>query len=377
MAPSPNHCDYRMMRICGVIVGSISASSSQLAHHALFPAPTCLYQLSLGCADAMDRDDAAHERQLACRRAPSSQGLRRSLVGPGSALASARFLPRPTHHRRPSGTRLRDSCVRQLRQLEPWSGREQYFAAAFLLSRSCSIHFNELGSKLTHLCESHITPAEESPVVFGFVTRGTLGTCPFTDMFALDPSQAAGLLSVTITQCDGVRPGCGSCQTKNLHCVYGLTEDQRSTTQLRAHIRRLDEEVNGLRSIAPLLARASDQTAAALWADEVKKNGFARHSADEVRTALGGSIPVHIDTEGELYCTLDDINPIPNMVDVMPGVPFSKTGRIIPQLSTSAELSYMTGNTTEGITPANTFLPGLWNDMSVDSYRWDEVLEGL
>ncbi|KAF2844013.1 hypothetical protein T440DRAFT_473727 [Plenodomus tracheiphilus IPT5] len=190
-------------------------------------------------------------------------------------------------------------------------------------------------------------------------------------------SIACGTCRKRKTKCDGVRPSCSSCQTKKLLCVYEYSEDQRSTTQLRAEVRRLAEEVNGLKSIAPLLARATDRTAAAWWADEVKDYGFAHHSADEVKNALSGSIPVDIDTEGELYCTLNDIDPIPNMVDSMPGVPSSKTGRIIPQLSTSAELSYMTGNTTEGISPANPFLPGLWNDTSVDSYGWEEVLEGL
>ena len=58
-------------------------------------------------------------------------------------------------------------------------------------------------------------------------------------------------------QCDGVRPKCNTCQSKNLQCVYDVAEDGKTTTQLRAHVRRLAKELDDMKSIVSWLAMAS------------------------------------------------------------------------------------------------------------------------
>lgn len=87
-------------------------------------------------------------------------------------------------------------------------------------------------------------------------------------------------------QCDGVRPKCNTCQSKNLTCVYDVAEDGKTTTQLRAHVRRLAKETDDLKSILVSLAMASNRTQAANWATELERNGFAHHSAEDVKRAL-------------------------------------------------------------------------------------------
>lgn len=96
-------------------------------------------------------------------------------------------------------------------------------------------------------------------------------------------------LADKLLQCDGVRPKCNTCQSKNLTCVYDVAEDGKTTTQLRAHVRRLAKELDDMKSVVSLLAIAPDRTAAANWASELEKNGFAHHSVDEIKRSLGVS----------------------------------------------------------------------------------------
>ncbi|KAF2263713.1 hypothetical protein CC78DRAFT_568778 [Lojkania enalia] len=88
------------------------------------------------------------------------------------------------------------------------------------------------------------------------------------------------------SKCDGVRPKCNTCQSKNLCCVYDVAEDGKTTTQLRAHVRRLAKELDDMKSIVSLLAMAPNRATAASWASELEKNGFAHHSADEIKKSL-------------------------------------------------------------------------------------------
>ncbi|PSN66827.1 hypothetical protein BS50DRAFT_600454 [Corynespora cassiicola Philippines] len=88
------------------------------------------------------------------------------------------------------------------------------------------------------------------------------------------------------SKCDGVRPKCNTCQSKNLSCVYDVAEDGKTTTQLRAHVRRLAKELDDMKSIVSLLAMAPDRATAANWASELEKNGFAHHSAEEIKKSL-------------------------------------------------------------------------------------------
>lgn len=91
-------------------------------------------------------------------------------------------------------------------------------------------------------------------------------------------------------QCDGVRPRCNTCQSKNLSCVYDVAEDGKTTTQLRTHVRRLERELEDVKSILPLLIVTPNQTAALEWASEIKKHGFSHHSFDEIRKSLQVSV---------------------------------------------------------------------------------------
>jgi len=68
--------------------------------------------------------------------------------------------------------------------------------------------------------------------------------------------------------------------------VYDIAEDGKTTTQLRAHVRRLAKELDDMKSIVSLLAMAPDRATAATWASELEKNGFAHHSADEIKKSL-------------------------------------------------------------------------------------------
>ncbi|EAT84223.1 hypothetical protein SNOG_07947 [Parastagonospora nodorum SN15] len=84
---------------------------------------------------------------------------------------------------------------------------------------------------------------------------------------------------------------CESCRkrkskSKNLTCVYDVAEDGKTTTQLRAHVRRLAKELDDMKSIVSLLAMAPDRAQAANWASELEKNGFQHHSVEEIKKSL-------------------------------------------------------------------------------------------
>ncbi|KAF1978520.1 hypothetical protein BU23DRAFT_525229 [Bimuria novae-zelandiae CBS 107.79] len=110
------------------------------------------------------------------------------------------------------------------------------------------------------------------------------------------------------SKCDGVRPKCNTCQTKNLSCVYDVAEDGKTTTQLRAHVRRLAKELDDMKSIVSLLALAPDRTSAATWANELEKNGFAHHSAEEIKRALqeAGNQPGQLAEHGSLETPINE-----------------------------------------------------------------------
>jgi len=73
--------------------------------------------------------------------------------------------------------------------------------------------------------------------------------------------------------------------------VYDVAEDGKTTTQLRAHVRRLAKDLDDLKSIVSLLAMAPDRAQAANWASELEKNGFAHHSVEEIKKSLQVSVP--------------------------------------------------------------------------------------
>jgi len=116
------------------------------------------------------------------------------------------------------------------------------------------------------------------------------------------------------SKCDGVRPKCNTCQSKNLTCVYDVAEDGKTTTQLRAHVRRLAKELEDMKSVVSLLAMAPDRASAANWAAELEKNGFAHHSADDVKKAL--SVGFTGDSHDPLLArSQEPLGPTPSLPD--------------------------------------------------------------
>jgi hypothetical protein len=61
-----------------------------------------------------------------------------------------------------------------------------------------------------------------------------------------------------------------------------------------------------MKSVVSLLAMAPDRAAAANWASEIEKNGFAHHSVDEIKRALGVSSDWA--SGGDPYLTTQDSN---------------------------------------------------------------------
>jgi hypothetical protein len=76
--------------------------------------------------------------------------------------------------------------------------------------------------------------------------------------------------------------------------VYDVAEDGKTTTQLRAHVRRLAKELDDMKSVVSLLTMAPDRAQAANWASELEKNGFAHHSVEEVKKSLQVGILEHM-----------------------------------------------------------------------------------
>lgn len=94
------------------------------------------------------------------------------------------------------------------------------------------------------------------------------------------------LCALTVFQCDGARPKCNTCQSRKLTCFYDVAGNAKTTIQLRACVRQLAKELDDMKSVVSLLAAAPDRTSAVNWASELEKNGFAHHSAEEVKEAL-------------------------------------------------------------------------------------------
>jgi hypothetical protein len=76
----------------------------------------------------------------------------------------------------------------------------------------------------------------------------------------------------------------------------------------------LAKELDDMKSVVSLLAMAPDRASAANWASELEKNGFAHHSADEVKKALSvGVFPTTLEpglTRGQ-----ESLGPTPALPD--------------------------------------------------------------
>lgn len=89
-------------------------------------------------------------------------------------------------------------------------------------------------------------------------------------------------------QCNGARPVCNTCANKASACRYDMDEDQRWQAGLRSSVKRLETELQQVKSILPDLAIASDREAAHRIALEVQESGFSEHSAEELQQELRG-----------------------------------------------------------------------------------------
>jgi hypothetical protein len=69
-----------------------------------------------------------------------------------------------------------------------------------------------------------------------------------------------------------------------------------------------------MKSVVSLLAMAPDRASAANWASELEKNGFAHHSADEIKKALAVSF-VQPSFKPLLIGSQDSLGPTPRLPD--------------------------------------------------------------
>jgi len=151
------------------------------------------------------------------------------------------------------------------------------------------------------------------------------------------------------SKCDGVRPKCNTCQSKNLTCVYDVAEDGKTTTQLRAHVRRLAKELDDMKSVVSLLAMAPDRAQAATWASELEKNGFAHHSVDEIRKSLQDpSAPPPLPNEDSFGTPSSE--QFPTHVHALNASSYDSSSREESQEQSSTSMNYLPSNVVEGIT---------------------------
>lgn len=64
------------------------------------------------------------------------------------------------------------------------------------------------------------------------------------------------------TKCDGKRPECTQCQSREGQCHYDMSEDQRRLTFLRENVEHLAEEKNALEALLWNLGNSSEEESA-------------------------------------------------------------------------------------------------------------------
>ncbi|RYO45143.1 hypothetical protein AA0116_g13441 [Alternaria tenuissima] len=128
------------------------------------------------------------------------------------------------------------------------------------------------------------------------------------------------------SKCDGARPKCNTCQSRKLTCFYDVAGNAKTTIQLRACVRQLAKELDDMKSVVSLLAAAPDRTSAVNWASELEKNGFAHHSAEEVREALSASSrPTPALPYDDSLGILNSSEPFPTQEDDLDSVHYEPT----------------------------------------------------
>ncbi|KAF9631492.1 putative bzip transcription factor protein [Lasiodiplodia theobromae] len=90
------------------------------------------------------------------------------------------------------------------------------------------------------------------------------------------------------SKCNGLQPVCNTCAIKGSTCSYDMRQEHRWQGTLRVNVKKLEQELEEVKSVLPLLATSSQREAATRLAIEIQNNGFSEHSADEMRKILEG-----------------------------------------------------------------------------------------
>jgi len=99
------------------------------------------------------------------------------------------------------------------------------------------------------------------------------------------------LLVLSPSQCDGARPVCHACQSRlNSKCVYDVTLDQRKPSTLRQRVEELERELNGYKTVLPLLFDALPAPVRAQFdgfAAALEYGGITDEVIEQARARLG------------------------------------------------------------------------------------------
>ncbi|KAF2145186.1 uncharacterized protein K452DRAFT_222013 [Aplosporella prunicola CBS 121167] len=90
------------------------------------------------------------------------------------------------------------------------------------------------------------------------------------------------------SKCNGLQPVCNTCAMKGSTCNYDMRQEHRWQGTLRVNVKKLEQELEEVKSVLPLLATTSQKEAATRLALEIQTNGFSEHSAEEIKNILQG-----------------------------------------------------------------------------------------
>ncbi|KAF2086773.1 hypothetical protein K490DRAFT_19114, partial [Saccharata proteae CBS 121410] len=90
------------------------------------------------------------------------------------------------------------------------------------------------------------------------------------------------------SKCNGLQPVCNTCAMKGSTCSYDMRQEHRWQGTLRVNVKKLEQELEEIKAVLPLLATTPQRDAAMQLALEIRNNGFSEHSAEEVKNILRG-----------------------------------------------------------------------------------------
>ncbi|KAF1987221.1 hypothetical protein K402DRAFT_420450 [Aulographum hederae CBS 113979] len=101
------------------------------------------------------------------------------------------------------------------------------------------------------------------------------------------------------TKCNGNRPACNTCLSRPTQCYYDMDSEHRWQGGLRKSVKRLEQELEDMKSILPLIAATDKRDAAIVIAQEIQQRGFADRSVDQMRRVLQDQARDTYDTVGQ------------------------------------------------------------------------------